>query len=347
MASAHPKLEAGHAPRRPQVDDRWNAPSLPGLEFPGCTPRRLKRSEIATYEGRLEFWDAHTETAWVCEPTTPVHERPSRALAALAERIAAVRGSPVTCLGSMDLMLRDSAGAPRRIMQADESLYLHPLSANLPHAGAMVVGEHDFPDVVLEVDHTTDARRGKLKLYEAWGFPEVWIQVPGTRSPSRPKSRVSALTIHLLEGSAFRVSGQSRAFPGWSAEAIHTALDETAPSAESLGILERVGLTLGAREGTGPDDDPLLRSQRQEAMRQGVEQGMTQGLERGIAAQRELLRRQAARKFGTSAAAEFARRIEALTDPAQLAEAGEWIIDCATVDELLGQSRDKGQPPIE
>ena len=337
MSSTQPRLDVDRSTAERRADDTWTAPSLPGLEFPGCTPRRLKRSEIALYEGRLEFWDAHTETAWVCEPTTPVHERPSRALAALAERIAAVRGSPVTCLGSMDLMLRDAAGAPRRIMQADESLYLRPFSANLPHAGAMVVGEHDFPDVVLEVDHTTDARRGKLKLYEAWGFPEVWIQVPGTPSPSRPKSRLPALTIHLLEGGAYRVSGESRTFPGWSAEDIHAALDETAPSAETLGILERVGLTLGAREGTGPDDDPLLRSQRRQAMRQGIEQG----IEQGLAAQRELLRRQAGRKFG-KAAAEFVRRLESVTDPDRLAEAGERIIDCATADDLLNEPRGRG-----
>ena len=68
----------------------------------------------------------------------------------------------------MDLLLRDERGEPRRIMQADESVYLHPAHARLPGPAAMVVGEDDFPDVVLEVDHTTDARRGKLALYESW-----------------------------------------------------------------------------------------------------------------------------------------------------------------------------------
>ena len=178
----------------------------------------MQPSEIETYEGRLEFWDADAATAWVAEPPTPVHERPSRALSALAERIAQVRGSPVTCLGSMYLLVRDSKGAPRRIMQADESLYLNPLSANLPRGAAMVVGEHNFPDVVLEVDHTTDARRGKLMLYEAWGFPEVWIQVPSAPSPSRPKSRLPGLTVFLLEGGAYRVSGGEPGVSGLDGE---------------------------------------------------------------------------------------------------------------------------------
>ena len=41
-------------------------------------------------------------------------------------------------------------------MQADESVDLHPAQVRLPGPAAMVVGEDDFPGVVLEVDHTTD-----------------------------------------------------------------------------------------------------------------------------------------------------------------------------------------------
>ena len=328
MESAHSSKATGPVgANEPRTGGTWTPPSLPGLEFPGCTPRRLSRSELATYERRLEFWDAETETAWVCEPTTPYHERPSQALAALAERIAAVRGSPVTCYGSMDLWLRDAGGEPRRIMQADQSVYLRPLSAKLPGDAAMVVGEHDFPDVVLEVDHTTDVRRGKLRLYERWGFPEVWVQVPDRPSAIRPRSRVSGLTIHLLEGGAYRSSGESRAFPGWTVEEIHAALDAAVPSAETLKVLERVGLALGAREGTGPDDDPLLVSQGR--------RWFQRGLEHGLAAERELLRRQAARKFGAATAAELARRIATVSDSAGLAEIGDLVIDCDTGASLL------------
>ena len=50
--------------------------------FPGCKPVRLPRTEIDRFEGRLEYWDSATETAWICEPTTPYHERPSRLLSA-------------------------------------------------------------------------------------------------------------------------------------------------------------------------------------------------------------------------------------------------------------------------
>ena len=165
--------------------------ALPAGAFPGCTPRRVPRREIDTWEGRLEFWDAATETAWVAEPTTPYHEKPSRRLTALMDRIAAERGSAVVCYGSMDLMQRDERGAPRRILQADESVYVHPRRARLPGPKAMMAGEDDFPDVVLEVDHTTDVRRAKLGLYEAWGFPEVWVEVPEQGAASRPRRRRS------------------------------------------------------------------------------------------------------------------------------------------------------------
>ena len=67
--------------------------------FPGCKPVRLPRDRIDRFEGRLEYWDAATETAWICEPTTPYHERPSRLLTKLAALIAQVRGSPIECYG--------------------------------------------------------------------------------------------------------------------------------------------------------------------------------------------------------------------------------------------------------
>ena len=181
---------------------RYDAVSDPlpsGPEFPGCKPVHLPHDEVETFDGRLEFWDARTETAWVCEPTSPYHEQPSQTLAALAHAIAGVRGSPIKCYGAMDLLVRDDRGRKRWIMQADQSVYLRPRRAHLPGPSAMVVGENDFPDVVLEVDYSADVRRGKLGLNESWGFPEVWVEVPDRRTPSRPRGRMAGLTIHVLE----------------------------------------------------------------------------------------------------------------------------------------------------
>ena len=256
---------------------------LRGLEFPGCKPVYMTREDIASFEGRLEFWDADASTAWVCEPTSPYHERTSRLLVGLAERIALARGSSISSYGHMDLLLRDRLGHARRIMQADESLYLHPGKARLPGASAMVVGEDDFPDLVLEVDHSTDVRRGKLKLYESWGFPEIWVEVPEQRAPSRPRSRLPGLTIHLLRGDAYEASPESRAFPGWTAEEIHVALNEAELSAQTVAVLERVGAALGAREGTGPDNDPQMRGHLRQALEKGRAQGKALGRSEGLA----------------------------------------------------------------
>ena len=81
-------------------------------DFPGCESFHLPASEIDRYEGRLEFWDGITETAWkVCEPTSIQHEQPSRQLAQIAGQLAMLRGSRIVCFGSADLVRLDAAGA--------------------------------------------------------------------------------------------------------------------------------------------------------------------------------------------------------------------------------------------
>jgi len=247
-------------------------------EFPGCRRVLITRDEIADYEGRFEFWDAATEIAWVVsEPTGVAHEHPSQRLAALCAVIASVRGSPIECFGSTDLELRDEHGERQRIMQADQIVHRYPERAHLPDAAGLVVGERDLPDVVLEVDNTTDVRRGKLWLYEEWGFPEIWVEVPERRSPSRPAGRYPGLAIHLLEDGEYRTARESRAFPGWTATAIHVAMNEPSLSEATSRILERVGRTLGARDGTRPDDTPWLRTHREQGRARGRAEGRDEG----------------------------------------------------------------------
>ena len=298
-------------------------PASQAPEFPGCRPIPLSREALEDYEGRLEYWDGDTETAWVvAEPTTATHEHPSQRLAGLCQVIAGVRGSPIECFGTMDLLLRDERGEKWRIMQADQSLYLHPGRARLP-TEAMEIGRHTRPDVVLEVDHSTDVRRGKLGLYEAWGFPEVWVDVPESGyAVRRPSGLSPGLTVYLLAGSAYRSAAQSRAFPGWSAAEIHEALNGEFPSVETSRVLRRVGRTLGAREGTGPDDTPWLSMERQESRAAG---------------ERALLVRLAGRRFGAATAERLAGLLSRLDDPERLAEAGDRIVDCTTVAEFLAR----------
>ena len=260
-------------PPLPEPDNQTAANPTPNIlidgqtyAFPGCRTRRIRRNEIGDYDHRVEFWDADTETAFeVREPTTPYHESPTMRLAGLAERIAATRGAGIVVLGASDLLLRDRHGNRHRILQADQIVYTGP-TPKLPTGAAVEVEAGELPDVVLEVDVTTDVRRGKLALYEKWGFPEIWVEVPKRRAPSRP-NRTPGLTIHLRTRHGYVQSPTSAAFPTWSAAEIHTALNEAegAMSPATAAALRRVGKLMRQATGTGPDDDPFLQAERAEA----------------------------------------------------------------------------------
>ena len=249
-------------------DTFGTARDLGSADFPGCESFHLPASEIDRYEGRLEFWDGDTETAWkVCDPTSIYHEQPSRRLVRMAERVSGLRGSPIECFGSADLVRQGATGRKRWLMQADEVLYLHPDRARL-QGPAIDVDEDPLPDVVLEVDHTTDVRRRKLDIYKESGFPEIWVLVPWEASVRAP-----GLAIHVRREDGYREEEASRAFPGWKAEEIHCALTETPLSEPTWRALERTALAMGAREGTKPEDDPLMRSMSTKARSQGQAQG--------------------------------------------------------------------------
>ena len=224
-------------------------------DFPGCESFHLPASEIDHYEGRLEFWDGVTETAWkVCEPTSIQHEAPCQELAQMAGRFAMLRGSRIACFGSADLVRLDATGRKRWLMQADQVLYLHPDRVRL-QGPAIDVDADPLPEVVLEVDHTTDVCRRKLGIYKESGFPEIWVLVPWEASVRAP-----GLAIHVRRGGGYRKEPASRAFPGWKAEEIHRALTETPLSETAWRALERTALAMGAHEGTKPEDDPLMHS---------------------------------------------------------------------------------------
>ncbi len=258
------------------------------LEFPGCHPVRIPRDELEVGDIRLEYWDADTEIAMICEPVSYYHERPASRLARLADRIASARGAPIEAAGHTDLLVRNARGERQRIMQADQILFLRPAQTE-PAGNAVEVGMDALPDMVLEVDNTTDVRRNKLKLYESWGFPEVWVEVPEEPQPSRPASLRPGLTIYLREGhlqedGILRPAAASLAFPGWTADEIHAALNEPELSAQTAVVLNRVGRTLGAAEGTEPDGDPFLRHHRQESHAEGRAAGRAEGREEALRA---------------------------------------------------------------
>ena len=281
-----PLLERGSASADAWVPYEDPSPDDEGVAygFPGCRPIRISRDEIADFEGRFEYWDADTEIAWqVCEPTSIYHELPGRRLARLTERIAAARGAPIESYGSGDLLLRDAEGREQIIQQADDVLYLHPAKVReLGHA--IEVAHDDLPDVVLEVDLTTDVRYRKMGIYEEWGFRELWVEIPENRAPSRP-NRKPGVTIRVLGPSGYEETSESRAFPTWTADEIHTALNEPILSASTVAVLRRVGRALGEQGGTSTDDDPFMRVERQQSRYEMLAETLAS---RGIATSQDL-----------------------------------------------------------
>ena len=264
-AAASQRPASRRAPARVKPSHPNIGPPLDEIEVdPSWRRFRIGADEFKTYDRHVELWDGATETAFEIREVSPSHELASHGLAGLVEQIAQVRGSPIVCFGRMSLRFPASGKHSARVLAADQSLYLNPkYAAELIGRSAMMVGEHHYPDLILEVDLTTDVRRNKVKLYEAWGFPELWVEVPDV---SRlPASRERRTTIYLHDGNGFVEAPESRTFPGWTAADIHLALNEERQSERTAAALIRVGETLGEREGTGPDDDPLLRLQREQA----------------------------------------------------------------------------------
>ena len=160
----------------------------PVPEFPGCRPMFLRCDEVATYDGRFEFWDAATETAWVVrDPTSATHEYPSHRLSALSELIASMRGAAITCFGAMDLELRGEHGERRRILQADQSVYLHPGRSRLPREAGMVIGEHDFRTWWWRWTTRRTFEGGSSVFTRSGAFPRCGWRFPnGMRPAARP-----------------------------------------------------------------------------------------------------------------------------------------------------------------
>ena len=112
-----------------------------------------------------------------------------------------------------------------------------------------------------------------------------------------------------------------QAFADWLAALLRRLEGDAAPAPAHVGLnLEEVKMTLEERVAEWPK--PYIR----------------QGREEGLAHERQLLRRQAAARFGAATADRLARALAAETDPERLAVVGEAIVRCTTANELLREA---------
>ena len=270
----------GADPRRSDNGGR----ALPDAEesgFPGCETVAMDASQFARCDRHIEYWDARRGLAWMVRESSMEHDRPTSRLAVLVYRMAQLRGSAIECCSTVSLHDRGADG-DLRVMEADQTIYLDAARAWAVRS-PVLVRRGEAPDVVLEVDHTTDARRRKLGVYEEWALPEVWIEVPEAPSRSRPKSRRPGLAIHALNPCTMRYeeAAASVVLPGWTAEEIHLALNEAVVSEQTWAAVERVGRTLGQKEGTAPTQDPIQRREVLAAQAAGRTAGRRAGRKAG------------------------------------------------------------------
>ena len=80
-----------------------------------------------------------------------------------------------------------------------------------------------------------------------------------------------------------------------------------------------------------------LRTPVQDRVRAWREADREEGREEVIEQERALLLRQIKRKFGADAAERAAPPLAGIGEPERLADVGEWIIDCASGDELIAR----------
>ena len=120
-------------PRRPEMPD--DGPPPRAEDFPGCREVTISREAIEEHDGRIEYWDARSEAAFIAEPTTTYHEYGVQRLARLTERIAMRRGSPIDVIGAADLVVRDADGERQQLLAADQVVYLYPAATRAARQG--------------------------------------------------------------------------------------------------------------------------------------------------------------------------------------------------------------------
>ena len=111
-----------------------------------------------------------------------------------------------------------------------------------------------------------------------------------------------------------------RVFSDWIGEMDVRMRPPGAAPGRAIGTLEDASMSLVERIG--------------EWHKPWLEQGREEGRKEGLASERALLARQASSRFGGVAGEQVVDAVAELSDPERLADVGEWIVTCATREEL-------------
>lgn len=95
-------------------------------------------------------------------------------------------------------------------------MFLPRSRRRLAPADSVMVVTDELPDVAPEVDPMAGVRHGKLRLHEAWRFPEVWVDVPRRYALSRPRGPRTGLRFYLPGGGEYRESSADASTGGRS-----------------------------------------------------------------------------------------------------------------------------------
>ena len=166
--------------------------------------------------------------------------------------------------------------------------------------------------------HVLDVRRVAADDLPRRNLLRAVVGLEQSRSPEDLLRVVEALQGWLRDG---RAGELQRAFVDWVQQmAERLAPAGAVPPARTL---EDAKMTLVERVGEWP----------KQWLREGLEQGQEQGREQ----QRALLCRMAAARFDEETGARLAGVLAAISDPARLAEVGEWLVRCETGAEFLAR----------
>ena len=165
-------------------------------------------------------------------------------------------------------------------------------------------------------------------------FEEVERAFAASREGRETETLMEARTREFEERAVARGRAEGRREMETLMEARTREFEERAIARGREQAFEEVERAFAASR-EGKETETLMEARTREFEERAIARGIAQGR----AEERALLRRLAERRFGAETAARLAELLAGIEDAEDLLEAGGWIVDCRTGDELLERLR--------